>query len=186
MAASKNLFLKRKSTPPSSRVKFPAASTDPTTTLAKPLMGKKVTCIQYPRKAPHMYKKLGFVIVHDAQAEVSFHTFDFRYTGQRSHFGQYLRDLHAKGVDISDAVPQFVKVNNEELIIVLAKRLYKALVTRTVYKDGNSIRTTNDTAYDWTKPAAKLSRYYKMAEKLLQEHEEQAVIDIVNLITGFA
>lgn len=156
----------------------------------------KVSFIEFPRKEPHKWKRLGLCVVHDADAEFTLNTFDFRYKGQRSRLGKYLLDLHAKGVDISgigeEGKGQLVKSKAEhDLTVVLAKRLYKALVGRTIVIDKSSkgaktMATKNDETWDWNHPAARNSRYYKMASVLIDENGKDKAIRAVNLIAGYA
>lgn len=154
--------------------------------------GMKASCLMWPKKMPHKYKNLGVVVLHDPKATISFNEFDFRYRGKRSRLGRYLRELHALGVDVDGLIDNENKsLENEELTIHIAKRLYEALVKRTIYEDKTargSIKLTTKKAetWDWKKPAARKSRYYKMAELILKESDPETALRIVNIITGYA
>ena len=96
--------------------------------------GMKATFIHYGDK--HQWKQLGVVVVHDAQTKTTLHEFDFRYRGKKSRLGRYLRDLHAKGVDVTGVVSilEPLEKEKEDLALSMAKRLYEALVKRTISK----------------------------------------------------
>lgn len=78
------------------------------------LNGLKATFIAWPRKAPHRWKQMGFVVVHDINAQISFNEFDWRYRGKRSRFGKYIRELDANGVDVTSVVNKLEKLESDK------------------------------------------------------------------------
>jgi len=150
----------------------------------------KASFIKFPEKQ-HQYKKFGCVVVHNADAKFSATQFDFRYMGPRSKLGKFLRQLQKEGVDVSDVgkITSFVKAHGEpdELTMAIAKRLYEAMGKRTFNKDATGKQTlTKNEKFDWKKPAAKHTRFYKLAEYLLKNFDQKTVLDIVNVIAGYA
>lgn len=156
--------------------------------------GMTATFLPWPIRQPHKWKQLGVVIVHDAKTEITFNEFDYRYRGKKSRFGRYLRDLHAKGVDVTGLTKlESLEKEKEELALTLAKRLYGVLGKRTVYerkqctcgiKPATIVKAEDK--WDWNSPAVKHSKYYKMAVRILNENDEDSAIRIVNTITGYA
>lgn len=174
-------------------VKYPSANTMTTPVIPSTVVsGMQATFIPYGKK--HQFKQLGVVVVHDAQTEISLNEFDCRHRGKRSRFGKYLRELHAKGVDVSALLPTVESPEKEELTLAMAKRLYDALVKRTLYEripcHKCSIKPAkvpqNAETWDWNKPAAKHSKYYKMAARIFKENDTDTAIRIINTITGYA
>ena len=155
----------------------------------------KVSFVEFPQKV-HEWKRLGHVIVHDAAADISLHTFDLRYLGPRSRLGKHLRELQANGVDISayENMNHFktkrsgLKKKPDDLTVTIAKRLYTSLVKRTIVhgttkKGGKTTTTKNDESFDWNRSDVVNSKYYKMAERIIKEND---ALKIVNIITGYA
>lgn len=149
-------------------------------------MSKKITVIQYKHLKPHLKARLGLVIVHDKDAKVSFNDFDTKYTGPKSRFGKYLRDLHSQGVDISE----FVQVSNDEKpndsVVELAQRLHKVLGNKIVRSTGIGLTTKYTEKFDWSRPGAKDTKYYRMAQHLLKENEERDIQRVIDIITRYA
>ena len=163
----------------------------PVPTNASPSM--QATFIHYGER--HQWKQLGVVVVHDKNAKISLNEFDFRYCGKRSRLGRYLRDLHAKGVDVSQVhfTSESLEKEKEELVLSMAKRLYEALGKRTIFKReecvcGTKKATTikKDEVWDWKHVGIKRSRYHKMAVRILKDNDEETAVRIINTITGYA
>ena len=137
----------------------------------------------------------GVVVVHDANAKITYNVFDKRYRGKRSRFGKFIADLKSKGIDISDLDPADRPKEQEELALVMAKRPYEALGKRTVVinnatpniaRMATHATVKKDELFDWNNPAVKHSKYYKMAARILQENDPEVAVKIVNIITGYA
>jgi|SRR5689334_8398783 len=154
-------------------------------------MAAKAIFIEFPKKH-HKWKKLGYVLVQDENAELSLNEFDKRYTGPKSKYGQFIRDLKSKGVDISQLTEKAIDFKPDDLTIVIAKRLYSALSNKYIMAANKagyvlSHRTIKPTeTFDWKNPGVKRTRYYKMAERLLKDHDSETVLQIVNKIAGYA
>jgi hypothetical protein len=161
---------------------------------ANAVSGMKATFIPYGDK--HQWKQLGVVVIHDAKTEISLNEFDLRYRGKKSRLGRYLRDLHAKGVDITSVLSTLepLEKEKEELALTLTKRLYEALGKRTAYKRVPCFKcgvkeatiVKKEEAWDWKHPGVKHSKYYKMVVRILNENDQETAIRIINTITGYA
>ena len=149
-----------------------------------------------PYGKTHQWKQLGVVVVHDKHADITINEFDFRYRGKKSRLGRFLRDLHAKGVDVSHVVAKLepLEKEKEDLALSMAKRLYDALAKRTAYKRIDCHKCgvkpatiiKKDENWDWKHIGVKHSKYYKMAVRILNENDEATAIRIINTITGHA
>jgi hypothetical protein len=166
----------------------------------------KATFIPYVRKIGGFNKFMepGIVVVQDADTEfptIDGRAFDRRYTGKRSKLGKYLRDLAAKGVDVSSIVPTPLEKEEHELAIKLAQRLFDMLVAKRITIENKtkphpnnpvhivsytSVVTKKAEAFDWNSPGVRQSKYYRLAESLIKDNDPETVYRIVSAISNFA
>jgi hypothetical protein len=166
----------------------------------------KAIFVPYVRKIGGFNKFMqpGIIVVQDADTEfpvIDGRAFDGRYTGKRSKLGKYLRDLAAKGVDVSSIVPTPLEKEQHELVIKLAQRLYDTLVVKRITIENktkphpvSSAHTVNYTTivtrkadvFDWNSPGVRQSKYYRLAESLIRDNDPETVYRIVSTISDFA